>query len=100
MKTASSIRDEIFAAAERTAKALGMSRSELYTRAVDEFVARHSGEQVTDRLNAVYEDGIGGIAVPLAQRCRHVVKRGEIRWAELPVPEGSEPGYRRPVLVV
>ena len=56
MKTASSIRDEIFAAAERTAKALGMYRSELYTRAVDEFVARHSGEQVTDRLNAVYED--------------------------------------------
>ena len=56
MKTAISIRDEIFAAAERTARALGMSRSELYTRAVDEFVARHSGEQVTDRLNAVYDD--------------------------------------------
>ena len=28
------------------------------------------------------------------------MKRGEIWWAELPVPEGSEPGYRRPVLVV
>ena len=26
--------------------------------------------------------------------------RGEIWWAELPVPRGSEPGYRRPVLVV
>ncbi len=29
-----------------------------------------------------------------------VIRRGEIWWAELPVPRGSEPGYRRPVLVV
>jgi len=28
------------------------------------------------------------------------VKRGEIWWASLPEPVGSEPGYRRPVLVV
>lgn len=27
-------------------------------------------------------------------------RRGEIWWAELGVPRGSEPGYRRPVLVV
>jgi mRNA interferase MazF len=28
------------------------------------------------------------------------MQRGEIWWAELPVPEGSGPGYRRPVLIV
>ena len=28
------------------------------------------------------------------------VKRGDIWWANLPAPAGSEPGYRRPVLVV
>jgi mRNA interferase MazF len=28
------------------------------------------------------------------------MQRGEIWWASLPEPEGSEPGYRRPVLVV
>jgi mRNA interferase MazF len=28
------------------------------------------------------------------------MKRGEIRWAELPAPRASEPGFRRPVLVV
>lgn len=56
MKTAISIRDEIFEAAERTARALGMSRSELYATAVKEFVARHSGEKVTERLNAIYAD--------------------------------------------
>ncbi len=27
-------------------------------------------------------------------------RRGEIRWAALPPPSGSGPGYRRPVLVV
>ena len=26
--------------------------------------------------------------------------RGEIWWASLPVPRGSEPGYRRPVVIV
>lgn len=29
-----------------------------------------------------------------------VVQRGEIWWAELEEPRGSEPGYRRPLLVV
>lgn len=29
-----------------------------------------------------------------------VVQRGEIWWVELGEPTGSEPGYRRPVLVV
>ncbi len=28
------------------------------------------------------------------------MKRGEVWWADLPEPEGSEPGFRRPVLVV
>jgi mRNA interferase MazF len=29
-----------------------------------------------------------------------VMRRGDIWWASLPEPQGSEPGYRRPVLVV
>jgi mRNA interferase MazF len=28
------------------------------------------------------------------------MKRGEIWWADLEPPRGSEPGYRRPVLIV
>ena len=28
------------------------------------------------------------------------IRRGEIWWADLPQPRRSEPGYRRPVLVV
>ena len=60
MKTAISIRDEIFEAAERVAMALGMSRSELYSKAVGEFVARYSGQETTDRLNGVYGDDESG----------------------------------------
>ena len=29
-----------------------------------------------------------------------VVERGEIWWADLGEPEGSEPGFRRPILIV
>ena len=29
-----------------------------------------------------------------------MIRRGDIHWAELRVPTGSEPGHRRPVLVV
>lgn len=28
------------------------------------------------------------------------MKRGELWWASLPAPRASEPGYRRPVLIV
>lgn len=29
-----------------------------------------------------------------------VIQRGEIWWADLPEPTGSEPGFRRPVLII
>ena len=29
-----------------------------------------------------------------------LIKQGDVFWAELPIPRGSEPGYDRPVLVV
>jgi mRNA interferase MazF len=29
-----------------------------------------------------------------------VVAQGDVWWAELPTPKGSEPGFRRPVVVV
>ena len=28
------------------------------------------------------------------------MQRGDIWWAELPIPVASEPGYRRPVLII
>lgn len=54
MKTAVSIPDPVFHSAERLASRLGLSRSELYARALDNFVKTHDPNSVTARLNEVY----------------------------------------------
>jgi len=55
MKTAISIPDPLFAAAERVADRLGISRSELYAKALADYVYRHREDQVTKALNNLYE---------------------------------------------
>jgi len=54
MKTAISIPDELFAEADRVAKRLRVSRSELYAKAVDAYVRKLRDAEVTERLNHVY----------------------------------------------
>lgn len=54
MKTAISLPDKLFKSAERTAKRLGIPRSRLFARALEEFISRHDKENVTKRLNDVY----------------------------------------------
>jgi predicted transcriptional regulator len=54
MKTAISIPDEVFAEADRLAQKLKQSRSQLYSCAVREYVARHSDDDVTAALDALY----------------------------------------------
>lgn len=53
MKTAVSIPDDMFAEAERLARALKKSRSQLYSDALREYVARHAADQVTETLDRV-----------------------------------------------
>ncbi len=36
----------------------------------------------------------------MSQDNHPVPARGEIWWADLPAPKGSEPGFKRPVLIV
>jgi metal-responsive CopG/Arc/MetJ family transcriptional regulator len=54
MKIAVSIPDDVFDSGERLGKHLGVSRSRLYATALAEFVAKHRGRKVTERLDAVY----------------------------------------------
>jgi metal-responsive CopG/Arc/MetJ family transcriptional regulator len=59
MKTAISIPDPIFEEAERLARRLKRSRSELYSRALADYLARHSSDRVTeamDRTMAALDD--------------------------------------------
>ena len=58
MKTAVSIPDDIFERAERLARRERRSRSEVYAAALDEYVARHAHDEVTDEMNRVC-DAIG-----------------------------------------
>lgn len=54
MKTAISIPDELFGAAERAADRLGLTRSELFRKALVAFLERNDDRLVTDALNQVY----------------------------------------------
>jgi predicted transcriptional regulator len=51
MKTTISLPDAIFRDAERLARRLKKSRSELYREAVAEYVARREPEAITEALN-------------------------------------------------
>lgn len=55
MKTAVSIPDDIFEEAERLAADLETSRSQLYSRALREFVSRHSPDRLTEAMNRVVD---------------------------------------------
>jgi predicted transcriptional regulator len=56
MKTAVSLPNELFARADRLAKRLDVSRSELYGRALREYLARHSADEVTQALDQLCEE--------------------------------------------
>ena len=54
MKTAISIPDPVFAAADKLAAKLHMSRSELYPVAVRRFVELHDEQTISNKLNQIY----------------------------------------------
>ncbi len=56
MKTAVSIPDDVFEKAERLARRAKRSRSEVFSAALAEYVARHAPDEVTDAMNRVCAD--------------------------------------------
>lgn len=53
MKTAVSVPDDVFRAAEKQARRARKSRSQLYTEALSEYLARHAPDEVTEAMNRV-----------------------------------------------
>jgi metal-responsive CopG/Arc/MetJ family transcriptional regulator len=53
MKTAVSIPDGVFEKVERLARRAGRSRSEVYSAALAEYVARHAPDEVTEAMDRV-----------------------------------------------
>ena len=56
MKTAISVPDEVFKKAEKLARRLKKSRSQLYTEAMVEYTARHDCDAVTEAINKVIDE--------------------------------------------
>jgi predicted transcriptional regulator len=78
MKTAVSIPDDVFAGAERLARRTKRSRSDIYTEAVREYVARHSGDAVTEAMNSVVDQaGNGGGDGFVSLAARRTLERTE-----------------------
>lgn len=70
VKTAVSIPDDVFEAAERLARRRRMSRSALYAEALQLVLVAHTGdEEITAQLDAVYADVDGELdgAIETAQ---------------------------------
>ena len=55
MKTAVSVPDDLFAQVDRLARRSRRSRSEVYSAALREYVARHAPDEVTAALDSVVE---------------------------------------------
>ncbi len=75
MKTAISIPDEIFEAADRAARRLGISRSELYATAVHEFIEKNRAEGVTEKLDKVYASSTSELDKNLQKMQAHTLKK-------------------------
>jgi metal-responsive CopG/Arc/MetJ family transcriptional regulator len=79
MKTAVSIPDEVFAGAERLARRTKRSRSDIYSAAVREYIARHSGDAVTEAMNSVIEQvGATGADPFVSLATRNILE--QVEW--------------------
>jgi metal-responsive CopG/Arc/MetJ family transcriptional regulator len=79
MKTAISLPDPLFEAADRLARRLGKSRSQLYAEALRAYLDKHSDEDITARLNEIYG------AEPELSKLDPVLEA--LQWRSLPKEE-------------
>lgn len=78
MKTAVSIPDDVFEEAERLAADLQTSRSQLYSRALKEFVTRHAPDRLTEAMNRVIDD-VGSDVDEFSRRAAQRVLK-KVEW--------------------
>lgn len=78
MKTAVSIPDDVFEEAERLATELKTSRSQLYSRALQEFMARHAPDRLTEAMNRVIDE-VGAEVDEFSRRAAYQVLE-RVEW--------------------
>ena len=75
MKTAISIPDNLFKAADKVARRMGISRSELYQRAIERYLQQQSGDVIREALDVVYSKASNRDIDPLIKAAgEHVFK--------------------------
>lgn len=77
MKTAVSIPDKIFTAAERHASRTRKSRSQLYAEALAEYLTRHAPEEVTEAMNQAVDEVAESRDEFTATSARRILERSE-----------------------
>ena len=77
MKTAVSIPDDVFERAERLARRAGRSRSDVYSAALAEYVARHGPDEVTEAMNRTCAEIGNRIDTFVHAAGRHVLENTE-----------------------
>jgi predicted transcriptional regulator len=77
MKTAISLPDDLFEAADELAERTELSRSELYARALREYLERHDPDQVTARLDLLAAEIDTSIAPEMKRAARKLLERSE-----------------------
>jgi metal-responsive CopG/Arc/MetJ family transcriptional regulator len=77
MKTAVSIPDDVFAKVERLARRARRSRSEVFSAALTEYVARHAPDEVTAAMNRVCAEVDGRPDGFIAAASRRALERTE-----------------------
>ncbi len=75
MKTAVSLQQSLFEQAEALADELKISRSRLFSLALEDFIRRSHNQQLLKKLNAVYEDGADAKEQTLRRRMRRQHRR-------------------------
>ena len=80
MKTAVSIPDSVFDAAEQVSKRLGVSRSRLYTMAVERLLKKEASRGVRQALDAVYSRESSRLDPVLAALQFSALAAGEEDW--------------------
>ncbi|MEO6717296.1 MAG: hypothetical protein ABIM50_08625 [Novosphingobium sp.] len=77
MKVAVSIPDTIFAEADALARRTKQSRSRLYARALSDYVALHSPDEITALANALADEGEDDLRPFLRAGARTALKNTE-----------------------
>jgi predicted transcriptional regulator len=77
MKTAVSLPDDVFRAAEALARRLKKSRSRLYADAIAEYLARHAPDEVTEAMNKAMAQVGEPIDPFVSDATRRILERSE-----------------------